>query len=102
MPDLFVDAFATYRLVRLAQLDSFPPARYLRELVDRRATGAIVELYECPWCLSMYVALGAVALRRWAPRAWRPVALALAYSAACGLITEVQMLVTSLQRTRDS
>lgn len=43
-------------------------------------------LVTCPWCAGMWVALGVVAARRLLPRAWEPLAEALALSAAAGII----------------
>lgn len=44
----------------------------------------LAQLVTCSWCVSIYVALGvAIARRRW-PRAWAPVADALAFSAVAG------------------
>lgn len=48
----------------------------------------LATLVTCPWCAGMWVALGAVAARHLAPRAWRPLARALAFSAAAGIIAE--------------
>lgn len=45
-------------------------------------------LVTCPWCAGMWVALGTVAAGRIAPKLWRPLADALATSAAAGLIAE--------------
>lgn len=45
------------------------------------------KLVTCPWCASFYVGLLVVALRRWAPRAWGPLAEALTFSAVAGLLS---------------
>lgn len=45
-------------------------------------------LVTCPWCAGMWVALGVVAARRLVPRAWAPLARALAFSAVAGLMSE--------------
>lgn len=45
-------------------------------------------LIGCPWCAGMWVAFGVVLARRVAPRAWSPVARALALSAVAGLLAE--------------
>lgn len=46
------------------------------------------KLVTCPWCLSVWVAVGVVAARRLAPRVWHPAAVALAASAFTGLVAE--------------
>lgn len=90
MRDLVVDCVATYRLVRLAQKDTLPPvARVRRAILESNKTpDAIVELVECPWCLSFWVGAGVVAARRLAPRAWDPLATALTASAVTGWLAE--------------
>lgn len=84
-----IDALATYRLTRLVQRDTLPPVRRAREHVmeSDEVPESVKELLDCPWCLSFWVGLLVVWLRRAAPRAWRPVALALAASAVTGLIS---------------
>lgn len=46
----------------------------------------VATLVTCPWCTGMWVAFGVVAARRFVPRAWSPLAKALALSAVAGLI----------------
>lgn len=48
----------------------------------------IGELLACTWCASVWVAFGVVAARRAFPRAWAPVATALALSSAAALTTD--------------
>lgn len=79
-----IDIAATYRLCRLAQVDTFPPAQKIRDLVDRSASDWLHELYNCPYCLSMWIGLSVAIARRRFPRLWAPFALALAASAATG------------------
>jgi hypothetical protein len=87
--DPVIDALATYRLTRLAQVDEFPPAAALRHrILNGNAPEVLKYLYECPWCLSMWIGLGVAIARRRAPRLWRSVGFALAASAVTGLITE--------------
>lgn len=45
-------------------------------------------LVTCPWCASFWLGLLVVAFRRLVPRAWGPLADALAFSAAAGLVAE--------------
>lgn len=81
-----VDALATWRLTRLIQQDSFPPAAWLRSHVEARfpEEHPVGEMFRCPWCLSPYVALAVYLARRACPRLWEPVAFALAASAVTG------------------
>lgn len=50
----------------------------------------VAELVTCYWCSGMYVALGAVAARRWAPGLWGLLSRALALSAAGALIAGLE------------
>lgn len=80
-----VQAGAAYRLTRLLQVDSLPPLPQLRAwLVTRYPTHPLIELVSCPWCLGFWVSAGVVAADAVAPKLWRPLALALALSAAVG------------------
>lgn len=92
MMEQVTDALATYRIVRLVQRDTLPPVVTVRAgarrwTVDKPALG---ELLECPWCLSFWVGLLVVVARRCAPRAWQPVAFALAASAVAGFLSELE------------
>lgn len=83
------DALATYRLTKLviddkitedvreAVFDKFPP--------DQTKVGY---LFTCPWCVSIWVGLGVATARLVAPKAWDPVATALAASSVTGLLEE--------------
>lgn len=84
-----VDAAACFRLTKLAVDDLITkPAR--DKLLDRwpPEQTKIGTLLTCPWCFSVWVAAGIVAVRRLAPRVWTPVADLLAMSAITGLIFE--------------
>lgn len=91
--DALVDALATYRLTVLLKDDKI--TERLRQAVFRRY-GQLEDtdvrdpsyLLGCPWCLSMYFGALAVAGRRYAPGAWRPLSRALALSATTGLLAE--------------
>jgi hypothetical protein len=50
----------------------------------------LAELVVCRWCAGMWVALGVVAARRLAPRAWTPLATALALSAGAALLARLE------------
>jgi hypothetical protein len=82
--DLAVDAAATYRLTRLATRDTFPPAVAVRERLEELPAGWS-DIAHCPWCVSVWAGVAVSAARTVAPRAWRPVATALALSAVVGL-----------------
>jgi hypothetical protein len=109
---LVVDAMATYRLTRLATADviSEPIRRSIvirsvelpiDELADGTATAQeavdglddppkVARLITCRWCAGMWIAAGVVAARRLAPKAWDPVADALALSAAAVLAARLE------------
>lgn len=106
---LAVDALAAYRLTRLvtrdtvtvpwrdqltwhlAHPDGSPATRRLADRYgpDVAAMGSLPGyLLACPWCAGLWIAAGVVgASRRW-PLRWRPLAEALAVSAAVGLLAE--------------
>lgn len=112
--DDVVDALATARLTRLVVADTITEPlrqRAIRAAYARagRETYFTIEsqhsdpegivtadpmppklayLVTCPWCAGMWVALGVVVIRRVAPRAWRPLARALAMSEAAGVIAQ--------------
>lgn len=85
MLDLVTDALATFRIVRLVNVDRI--AQPLRDAAEKRGPTAAYFI-ECPWCVGLWAAFGVVAASRVAPRAWRPVAQALAFSAVTGLLAE--------------
>lgn len=99
---------ATWRTTRLLVRDEFPPVRAVREwfiatfgVVDadgnivggRRLGGighAVAYLWTCPWCMSIWVAAGLVALaERWTnvPLPWLVGALGAAFT---GVMTWVE------------
>jgi hypothetical protein len=89
---LTVDLLATYRLTTLIKDDKI--TEDLRNTVFSRFGDPADEdshkvsyLLNCPWCLSIYFAAGAVAARQLQPRAWSPVAKVLALSALTGLMS---------------
>lgn len=109
MQELTVDVLACARLTRLLRRDAVTKpvrerlvaAAYGRRsvraphpshrswqdhaLMDRDAPKVAV-LLECPWCVSVWVAAGVVAARRWAPAVWDPVARGLAASYVTGAL----------------
>lgn len=90
MSDEIVDGVAVFRLTRLVVADQFPPVKRARERILQRwpATDWRVELLTCPWCVSFWIALVVVALRRFVPRVWRPASRAFAFSAVAGMLSE--------------
>lgn len=94
MRDLLVDLLSGYRLTRVILDDSrdFPPLAPARarlaKTLDRHPPWG--DVLGCEWCSSFWVGLGVAAARRLAPRAWGPLADALAVSAVAGLLTGVE------------
>lgn len=94
MNTLAVDALSVFRLTRLVTGDKITEP--LRDQLHRAAWRAdsipvakkIETLVSCPWCVSWWIAVMVVSARRLAPSMWDPVARALAFSAATGLIAE--------------
>lgn len=83
---IVVDALAAYRLTRLVVEDTITVRP--REALIARGPGWAGDMLTCPWCVGWWVSVGVVGARIAAPRAWRPVARALALSAIVGLIAE--------------
>jgi Protein of unknown function (DUF1360) len=93
--DDVVDLLAVARITRLIVTDRVPFGP-LRERIRRRAFEAqdptgpgdedpyLVELLECPWCASVWVALAVLFLRRLP--GWRLVARVLAASQVAGMM----------------
>ncbi len=83
------DVLAVFRLTRLATVDTFPPVQRLRwKVLQRWPDGDWrVDLGTCQWCLSFWLAVGVVIVRR-VPLWRRVLAPALAASAVAGLLSE--------------
>lgn len=98
---LAIQAAAAYRITRLVQEDQLPPLPRLREMMsdqlmedynalnagDRAATvrAELVYMINCPWCLGFWVSVAVLVADALAPKLWRPLATALALSAAVGV-----------------
>lgn len=97
---LAVQAAAAYRITRLIQEDDLPPLPQLRErmnaaTVKRAGQDALTPsdavkaeltyMVNCPWCLGFWVSVAVLLADAAVPRLWRPLATALALSAAVGL-----------------
>ncbi len=90
MLDFLIDALATHRLTKLVIDDKI--TEDAREKVFHKYgephESKVSYLVTCPWCSSIWIGLGVVAARTIAPRAWRPLSYALAFSTVTGLIEE--------------
>lgn len=83
---------AAYRVVRFLALDDLPlistPRRWLTTRAVRFSNPKWAEGLVCPWCVGVWVCLGAV----WTANVWMPVRYpwlqALAMMTLCGLIAE--------------
>jgi hypothetical protein len=94
--NFLLDGLACYRLTRLIRTDGITrrPRGVILTWAERSDKGVmahpmVVEWFDCPWCVSMYAAVGIVAARKVAPRAWGMVGMALALSAVAGGISVV-------------
>lgn len=117
MIPLLLDALAAYRLTRLitadAILDGPRDAVVAWAYGDRRENGdepsmpevpgawsgyamdddrapKLATLVTCRWCSSVYIGFAVVAARRLFPRAWTPIAEALALSAGAALLAGLE------------
>lgn len=87
-----MDALAAHRIVRLIQRDTLPPLPELRHQAELALDGSeLVELLDCPWCLSPWVATLIGVARTIAPRWWGRLARILAISTIVGLLTDREM-----------
>ena len=97
MDELIIEALAVARITRLVQQDRVPVG-WLRDRVKARAWKShdaslaksdepyVVELLECPWCMSVWIALAVIVLRR--VPGWPLLARALAASYVAGFLNE--------------
>lgn len=98
---LTCDALAVYRLAILSAKDKITDGgrEWLRDRAydgqarRRRGVRAGVarwsfELVSCPWCISIWLAAGVVALTKFAPGAWQYGAMFLALSGVAGYLAE--------------
>ena len=90
MKEDIVDALAVHRLTKLV-IDDYitePLRDKVYEKFGDPADSKISYLVTCPWCVSMYVGFGVVAARTIAPKVWRPLSYALAFSSVTGWVEE--------------
>lgn len=95
---LIVDSLATYRLTMLVVKDTItePLRMWLGKPWSYGGTQAsysgvrwrTFQLTGCPWCISIWLAGGVVALTRLAPGVWQYAGMALALSALAGYLAE--------------
>ena len=86
--DAAIQVGAAYRLTRLVQEDALPPMPAVRDAMDERLVAdpddLLATLITCPWCLGFWMVVLVMAADALVPRLWRPLATALALSAAVG------------------
>lgn len=61
---MIIEVLASYRILRLLQKDTFPPAERLRRAVRTHGDPWLQDLWECHWCLSFWVSLVVVSVGR--------------------------------------
>lgn len=86
IPSPIADSLAAYRITRLITEDAIF-GRPRDAVADLPFLGSVTS---CRWCASVYVGFGVVAARRYLPRAWAPVAEALALSAGAALLARLE------------
>lgn len=88
--DALADTLATHRLTKLVIDDYITEP--LRDRVYKKfgspQDSKVSYVVGCPWCVSMYIGIGVSAARTIAPKAWRPLAYALAFSSVTGWVEE--------------
>lgn len=85
--DVLVDIAAVYRVTRAVTRDSVPLTRIPRDAVRRRWPDSdAATLVTCDWCVSVWAGFAVTAARALTPRAWDPIARALAASAVTGIV----------------
>ena len=93
---LIIDALAAYRIARLIVDDSiFDDARdtavgWMAQPSSGKTANRLAEPIAdgCYWCVGVWTAAGVVAARRFAPRAWAPIARVLATSTIVGVVAQ--------------
>ncbi len=92
MIDFITDALACHRITRLVIDDAIfdLPRKRLKNRLYLQGHTKLLELLDCSWCVSIWVAVGVGACRAVVPRAWGPAARALALSSVAGLVSTVE------------
>lgn len=96
-----IDVLAIYRLTRLATRDEITEG--LRETIEKelgtavdakliteKTGGKLVYMLGCDWCMSFWVSLFALALKKYVPNLWDNLKYVLAASAATGMIASYE------------
>lgn len=83
---IFLNSLAVYRVTRLVTRDTI--TQPFRDWLVRDWHGWVVELLQCPWCFSIWVAAGATVLTYFEWGTWKWIAAGLAFAALAGLIAE--------------
>jgi hypothetical protein len=81
-----IDAASVFRLTRLVTHDRL--TERARQWILRRWGMPAFDFASCPWCVSVYVAAGVVALTALVSAQWKYVAFVLAFSAVAGLLAD--------------
>lgn len=84
---LMCDALAVYRLAILVTRDEITAALRGRLHGEFRRL-RVAAFITCPWCVSIWLAAGVVALTRFYPSEWQYGAMFLALSGAAGFLAE--------------
>ncbi len=89
MNDDIIDALAVHRLTKLV-IDDYITQPLRDKLFEKHdpSESKLGYFATCPWCVSFWVGTGVVAARTIAPKAWRPLAYALAFSSVTGWVEE--------------
>ena len=88
--DLFIVAFATFRLIRLLVYDYI--MKYIRDYFEQFQTGpgrTVADLLSCPWCTGVWMALLVAFFYFLTPLAWYPLFL----FALAGMGTYLQLII---------
>lgn len=83
---IVLTCLAVFRLAILVTQDSI--TRPGRDWLDAHFTGSLVELVNCPWCISIWIGAGAVLLDYYEWSWWRWVCLGLSASGVAGFLAE--------------
>ncbi len=84
-----IDALAVHRLTKLV-IDDKITEDFREKYFEKHdpQTTKMGYLMTCPWCVSFWAGAGVVTVRAVAPKAWRPLAYALAFSSFTGWVEE--------------
>lgn len=90
LEETLIDAAATYRLTKFVTEDYItqPLREKVFETFGDPQDSKLSYLITCDWCISIWAGAGVAIARSIVPKAWRPLAYTLAYSAAAGWIRE--------------